>query len=75
MAWASVHDIGAVRRRLPPLWQRWRRLTLTRLSRYARGSVTTGADEARLTTFSAGPPVRCMGRSISAGFTIVYAAC
>eukprot|EP00966_Prymnesium_polylepis_P061112 1416807-Prymnesium_polylepis.1 len=62
MAWASVNNIGAVRRRLPPLRQRWKRLTLTRLSWYARGSVTTGADEARRTTFSAGPSLRCVGR-------------
>jgi hypothetical protein len=75
MVGASIHSIGAVRRRLPPLRQRWRRLTLTRLSRYARGSVTTAADEARRTRFSAGASVRRMGRSISADFTIVCAAC
>eukprot|EP00966_Prymnesium_polylepis_P149697 3458125-Prymnesium_polylepis.1 len=56
MVGASVHNIGAVRRRLPPLRQRWRRLTLTRLSRYAHGSVTTGAD--------GGSPNHILGRRI-----------
>ena len=48
MVGASVHSIGAVRRRLPPLRQRWRRLTLASLSRYARGDINRSRKARRL---------------------------
>eukprot|EP00966_Prymnesium_polylepis_P003161 72450-Prymnesium_polylepis.1 len=49
MVGASVHSIGAVRRRRPPLRrQRWRRLTLASLSRYARGDINRSRKGRRL---------------------------
>eukprot|EP00966_Prymnesium_polylepis_P060649 1407458-Prymnesium_polylepis.1 len=48
MVGASVHTIGTVRRRLPPLQQRWRRLTLASLSRYARGDTNRSRKGRRL---------------------------